>query len=57
MIQLNDITLIFSDNTGYPYQFARLVRNENGYCEDSVTLDEAVLYNRGHGDHVHVSAT
>ena len=38
------------------YQFARLVRNENRYGKDTVSLDQSVLYNRGHSDHIHVSA-
>ena len=55
VIQFDDISLIFSDDAGYPYELTWLVRDEDGDGEDSVSLDEAVLYNRGHGDYVHVS--
>ena len=57
VIQFDDISLIFSDDAGYPYELTWLVRDEDGDGEDSVSLNEAVLYNRGHGDHIHVSAT
>ena len=57
VIQFDDISLIFSDDAGYSYELTWLVRDEDGDSEDSVSLDETVLYNGGHGDDVHVSTT
>ena len=56
VIQFDNVTLVLGDDTGYAYEFAWLVRDKDGNGEDSVTLDEAVLYYGGHGDHIHVSA-
>ena len=57
VIQLDDVALVLGDDTGYAYEFAWLVRDEDGDSEDSVSLDEAVLYYGGPGDHIHISAT
>ena len=57
VIQFDDISLVLGDDACNTYQLAWLVRDEDGYGEDTVTLDQAVLYNGGHGYHIHVSAT
>ena len=55
MIQLDNIALSPGDHACHAYQFARLIRNEHRYCEDSVSLDQTMLNNRRHGNNIHVS--
>ena len=57
VVQFDDVALVLGDDAGYAYEFAWLIRDEDGDGEDSVSLDEAVLYYGGHGNHIHISTT
>ena len=56
VIHLDNISLILCDNGSHTYQLTWLIRDQNRYGNDSVTLDQTMLYNGRHGDHIHISA-
>ena len=57
MIQLNNIPLRLRNHTCHTHQFTRLIRNQNRNRKDSVPLDQTMLHNRRHRDHIHISTT
>ena len=56
VFQTDYIALLFGEKCGNLGQLAWLVRKQDGYGEDSVSLDQAVLHDGGHGDDVHIAA-
>ena len=56
VLQLDDIALLLRNGGGHPHQLARLIRKQDGYGKDPVSLDQSVLYDGGHGDHVHIAS-
>ena len=54
--QLDNIAVLFCNDGSYLAQFARLVRKQNGNRKDTVSQNQTLLYDGGHGDHVHVAA-
>ena len=56
VIQLDDISLFICNNGCHTNQLSCFVRKQNRYGKDTVSLDQAKLYHRGHRDHIHVSA-
>ena len=56
VLQLDHVALFLRDGGGHPHQLARLVWKQDGYGKDPVSLDEPVLYDGGHGDHVHIAS-
>ena len=56
VFQTDYVALLFGEKCGNLGQLAWLVRKQDGYGEDSVSLDQAVLYDGGHGDDIHVAA-
>ena len=56
MLQLDHIALGIGDRGCDTHQLTRLIRKQDRYREDAVSLDQAVLYDRGHGDHIHVAS-
>ena len=56
MFQLDDVALFLGKQGRNPCQLTRLIRKQHRYGEYTVPLDQAVLYNGGHGDDVHVAA-
>ena len=56
VLQPDDIALIFGNDLSHAHQRARLIGQQYGYGKDPIPLDKAMLYHRGHGDHVHVAA-
>ena len=56
MLQLDDVAVYLRNHMGHSGQFARSVRKQHGDGEDTVPQDQAMLYNRGHGDYIHVAA-
>ena len=57
VIQFDDVALVFCNDGCNTYQFTRLVRDQDRNSKDSVSLDQTMLNNRRHGDHVHISTT
>ena len=43
MVKADHIPLILSNDLRHTHQFARLVRQHDGECEDPVPLDQAML--------------
>ena len=56
VLQLDDIAVLVGDGGCDLDQFSCLVRKQYGDGEDTILLDQSVLYHGGHGDHVHVAA-
>ena len=56
VFKLNDIAALVSKERSNLCQLAWLVRKQNGYGEDTVSLDQSMLYHRRHGDDIHVTA-
>ena len=56
VLQLDDIAPILSDDGGHPYKLSRTVRQKDRDGEDSVSRDQTVLNDGGHGDDIHVAA-
>ena len=56
MIQLDDVALGIGYCCRNSHQFARLIRKQYGYGEDPVSLDQAMLNDGRHGNHIHVAA-
>ena len=56
VLQLDDIALLSGQKLGNLGQLSGLIRQKHRNRKDPVSLDEAVLDDGGHGDHVHISA-
>ena len=56
MFQLDDVTVLIGDGSRYFHKFSGLVRQQYRYGEDAILLDQAVLHDGGHSDHIHVAA-
>ena len=56
VVEADDISADVGDELGYAGEFARLIGKQDGDGKDTVSGDQAVLDNAGHGDEVHVAA-
>ena len=56
MLKLDHIPLCIGNGSRNTHQFTRFVREQHRHREDPVSLDQSVLYDRRHGDHVHIAA-
>ena len=56
VFQTDYVALLFGEKCGNLGQLAWFVRKQDGDGKDSVSLDQAVLYDGGHSDDIHVAA-